>query len=128
MNLRRKMERMCWRSRGRGKRLITRGGEQKMWFWRRERRFVLCDTVCELFENYKLYDVENKLKIPLSLMHLSVILALPVFCFSFKLFCRIQESSQVLYKLEQAKTKQELLGNSAERHPLGILQQYKVSQ
>ncbi|KFO92910.1 Thyroid adenoma-associated protein [Buceros rhinoceros silvestris] len=42
-----------------------------------------------------------------------------------KLFCRIQESSQVLYKLQQTKTKQELLGNSAERHPLGILQQYK---
>lgn len=81
MNLRRKMERMCWRSRGRGKRLITRDGEQKMWFWRRERRFVLCDTVCELFENYKLDDVENKLKIPLSLMHQSVILALPVFFF-----------------------------------------------
>ncbi|NXY42990.1 THADA protein, partial [Ceuthmochares aereus] len=42
-----------------------------------------------------------------------------------KLFCRIQESSQVLYKLEQNKTKQELLENSTERHPLGILQQYK---
>ncbi|XP_076190570.1 tRNA (32-2'-O)-methyltransferase regulator THADA isoform X2 [Aptenodytes patagonicus] len=42
-----------------------------------------------------------------------------------KLFCRIQESSQVLYKLEQNKTKQELLGNSFKRHPLGILQQYK---
>uniref|UniRef100_A0A8C0AS56 tRNA (32-2'-O)-methyltransferase regulator THADA n=1 Tax=Buteo japonicus TaxID=224669 RepID=A0A8C0AS56_9AVES len=42
-----------------------------------------------------------------------------------KLFCRIQESSQVLYKLEQNKTKQELLENSTKRHPLGILQQYK---
>ncbi|NWR70297.1 THADA protein, partial [Centropus unirufus] len=42
-----------------------------------------------------------------------------------KLFCRIQESSQVLYKLEQNKTKKELLENSAEKHPLGILQQYK---
>ncbi|KAF1489133.1 hypothetical protein FQV17_0004621, partial [Megadyptes antipodes antipodes] len=42
-----------------------------------------------------------------------------------KLFCRIQDSSQVLYKLEQNKTKQELLGNSSKRHPLGILQQYK---
>ncbi|KAM6355231.1 tRNA (32-2'-O)-methyltransferase regulator THADA [Podargus strigoides] len=42
-----------------------------------------------------------------------------------KLFCRIQESSQVLYKLEQNKTKQELLENSTERHPLRILQQYK---
>ncbi|NWU70842.1 THADA protein, partial [Pterocles burchelli] len=42
-----------------------------------------------------------------------------------KLFCRIQESSQVLFKLAQNKTKQELLENSTERHPLGILQQYK---
>ncbi|XP_075563729.1 tRNA (32-2'-O)-methyltransferase regulator THADA isoform X2 [Pelecanus crispus] len=42
-----------------------------------------------------------------------------------KLFCRIQESSQVLYKLEQNKNKQELLENSTKRHPLGILQQYK---
>ncbi|XP_074022416.1 tRNA (32-2'-O)-methyltransferase regulator THADA [Numenius arquata] len=42
-----------------------------------------------------------------------------------KLFCRIQESSQVLYKLEQNKTKEELLENSSKRHPLGILQQYK---
>ncbi|NXS94970.1 THADA protein, partial [Jacana jacana] len=42
-----------------------------------------------------------------------------------KLFCRIQESSQVLYKLEQNKAKQELLENSTKRHPLGILQQYK---
>uniref|UniRef100_A0A663ER01 tRNA (32-2'-O)-methyltransferase regulator THADA n=1 Tax=Aquila chrysaetos chrysaetos TaxID=223781 RepID=A0A663ER01_AQUCH len=42
-----------------------------------------------------------------------------------KLFCRIQESSQMLYKLEQNKTKQELLENSTKRHPLGILQQYK---
>ncbi|NXN17801.1 THADA protein, partial [Indicator maculatus] len=42
-----------------------------------------------------------------------------------KLFCRIQESSQVLYKLEQNKAKQELLENSTKRHHLGILQQYK---
>ncbi|NXX74891.1 THADA protein, partial [Urocolius indicus] len=42
-----------------------------------------------------------------------------------KLFCRIQESSQVLYKLEQNKTKQELLENSTKRHPSVILQQYK---
>ncbi|NWR31265.1 THADA protein, partial [Tachuris rubrigastra] len=42
-----------------------------------------------------------------------------------KLFCRIQESSQVLCKLEQNKTKQELLENSTTMHPLGILQQYK---
>uniref|UniRef100_A0A8B9I658 tRNA (32-2'-O)-methyltransferase regulator THADA n=1 Tax=Anser brachyrhynchus TaxID=132585 RepID=A0A8B9I658_9AVES len=41
-----------------------------------------------------------------------------------KLFCRIQESSQVLYKLEQNKTKQELLEDSTKRHPSGILQQY----
>lgn len=33
----------------------------------------------------------------------------------------------MLYKLEQNKTKQELLENSTKRHPLGILQQYKVS-
>uniref|UniRef100_A0A8C3KVV4 tRNA (32-2'-O)-methyltransferase regulator THADA n=1 Tax=Calidris pygmaea TaxID=425635 RepID=A0A8C3KVV4_9CHAR len=42
-----------------------------------------------------------------------------------KLFCRIQESSQVLYKMEQNKTKQELLENPSKTHPLGILQQYK---
>ncbi|NWU75455.1 THADA protein, partial [Onychorhynchus coronatus] len=42
-----------------------------------------------------------------------------------KLFCRIQESSQVLYKLEQNKTKQELFESSTTMHPLGILQQYK---
>ncbi|NXJ75559.1 THADA protein, partial [Trogon melanurus] len=42
-----------------------------------------------------------------------------------KLFCRIQESSQVLYRLEQNRTKQELLETSTERRPLGILQQYK---
>ncbi|KFQ14598.1 Thyroid adenoma-associated protein, partial [Leptosomus discolor] len=42
-----------------------------------------------------------------------------------KLFCRIQESSQVLYKLEQNKTEQELLENSTKSHPLRILQQYK---
>ncbi|XP_067149238.1 tRNA (32-2'-O)-methyltransferase regulator THADA [Apteryx mantelli] len=43
-----------------------------------------------------------------------------------KLFCRIQESSQVLYKLEQKKTKQELLEDSTKWDPVGILQQYKV--
>ncbi|XP_008936005.1 PREDICTED: thyroid adenoma-associated protein [Merops nubicus] len=42
-----------------------------------------------------------------------------------KLFCRIQESSQVLFRMEQNKTKQELPENSTKRHPLGILQQYK---
>ncbi|NWV02043.1 THADA protein, partial [Upupa epops] len=42
-----------------------------------------------------------------------------------KLFCRIQESSQVLYKTEQMKTKQESLENSTKSHPLAILQQYK---
>ncbi|KFQ69170.1 Thyroid adenoma-associated protein [Phaethon lepturus] len=42
-----------------------------------------------------------------------------------KLFCRIQESSQVIYKLEQNKTKQELLEISTKSHPLGILQQYR---
>uniref|UniRef100_A0A8C3LQU0 tRNA (32-2'-O)-methyltransferase regulator THADA n=1 Tax=Chrysolophus pictus TaxID=9089 RepID=A0A8C3LQU0_CHRPC len=42
-----------------------------------------------------------------------------------KLFCRIRESSQVLYKLEQNKTKQELFEDSPKRNPLGILQKYK---
>ncbi|NXO80688.1 THADA protein, partial [Sitta europaea] len=42
-----------------------------------------------------------------------------------KLFCRIQESSQVLYKLEQNKTKQDLVENSTKMPPLRILQQYK---
>ncbi|NXB75182.1 THADA protein, partial [Donacobius atricapilla] len=42
-----------------------------------------------------------------------------------KLFCRIQESSQVLYKLEQNKTKQDLVESSTKMPPLRILQQYK---
>ncbi|NXC48618.1 THADA protein, partial [Penelope pileata] len=42
-----------------------------------------------------------------------------------KLFCRIRESSQVLYKLELNKTKQELLEDSTKRRPLEILQEYK---
>ncbi|NXK59824.1 THADA protein, partial [Sylvietta virens] len=42
-----------------------------------------------------------------------------------KLFCKIQDSSQVLYKLEQNKTKQELVENSTKTPPLRILQQYK---
>ncbi|NWZ90478.1 THADA protein, partial [Nesospiza acunhae] len=42
-----------------------------------------------------------------------------------KLFCRIQESSQVLYKLEQNNTKQELVEKSTKMPPLRILQQYK---
>ncbi|NXO61230.1 THADA protein, partial [Phainopepla nitens] len=42
-----------------------------------------------------------------------------------KLFCRIQESSQVLFKLEQNKTKQELVENSTKMPPSRILQQYK---
>uniref|UniRef100_A0A8C5NNX0 tRNA (32-2'-O)-methyltransferase regulator THADA n=1 Tax=Junco hyemalis TaxID=40217 RepID=A0A8C5NNX0_JUNHY len=42
-----------------------------------------------------------------------------------KLFCRIQESSQVLYKLEQNKTKQELVEKTTKMPPLRILQQYK---
>ncbi|NXQ61981.1 THADA protein, partial [Anthoscopus minutus] len=42
-----------------------------------------------------------------------------------KLFCRVQESSQVLYKLEQNKTKQEVVENSTKMPPLRILQQYK---
>ncbi|XP_010221683.1 PREDICTED: thyroid adenoma-associated protein [Tinamus guttatus] len=43
-----------------------------------------------------------------------------------KLFCRIQESSQVLYKLEQNKNKQELLEDSTKWDPVVTLQQYKV--
>ncbi|NXC96033.1 THADA protein, partial [Certhia familiaris] len=42
-----------------------------------------------------------------------------------KLFCRIQESSQVLYKLEQNKTKQDIVEDSTKMPPLRILQQYK---
>ncbi|NWQ77060.1 THADA protein, partial [Columbina picui] len=42
-----------------------------------------------------------------------------------KLFFRIQESSQVLFKLEQSKSKQELPENSTKTQPSGILQQYK---
>ncbi|XP_067421161.1 tRNA (32-2'-O)-methyltransferase regulator THADA [Emydura macquarii macquarii] len=42
-----------------------------------------------------------------------------------KLFCRIQESSQVLYKLEQSKTKQELIKESAKWDHFATLQQYK---
>uniref|UniRef100_A0A8C2TDP2 tRNA (32-2'-O)-methyltransferase regulator THADA n=1 Tax=Coturnix japonica TaxID=93934 RepID=A0A8C2TDP2_COTJA len=42
-----------------------------------------------------------------------------------KLFCRIRESSQVLYKLEQNKAKQELFEDSPKRNPLGILQKYR---
>uniref|UniRef100_A0A452J0V8 tRNA (32-2'-O)-methyltransferase regulator THADA n=1 Tax=Gopherus agassizii TaxID=38772 RepID=A0A452J0V8_9SAUR len=42
-----------------------------------------------------------------------------------KLFCRIQESSQVLYKLEQNKTKQELIKESAKWDHFATLQQYK---
>ncbi|NXA46117.1 THADA protein, partial [Nothocercus julius] len=43
-----------------------------------------------------------------------------------KLFCRIQESSQMLYKLQQNKTKQELLEDSTKWDPVVTLQQYKV--
>uniref|UniRef100_A0A8C5T6V2 tRNA (32-2'-O)-methyltransferase regulator THADA n=1 Tax=Malurus cyaneus samueli TaxID=2593467 RepID=A0A8C5T6V2_9PASS len=39
--------------------------------------------------------------------------------------CKIQESSQVLYKLEQNKTKQEVFENATKMPPLRILQQYK---
>ncbi|EMP42588.1 Thyroid adenoma-associated protein like protein [Chelonia mydas] len=42
-----------------------------------------------------------------------------------QLFCRIQESSQVLYKLEQSKTKQELIKESAKWDHFATLQQYK---
>ncbi|XP_019371913.1 PREDICTED: thyroid adenoma-associated protein isoform X1 [Gavialis gangeticus] len=42
-----------------------------------------------------------------------------------KLFCRIQESSQLLYKLEQNKTKQESVKELAKLDPYCTLQQYK---
>ncbi|XP_075781546.1 tRNA (32-2'-O)-methyltransferase regulator THADA isoform X2 [Pelodiscus sinensis] len=42
-----------------------------------------------------------------------------------KFFCRIQESSQVLYKLEQNKTKQDIIKESAKRDHFAALQQYK---
>lgn len=42
-----------------------------------------------------------------------------------KLFCRIQESSQVLYKLEQSKSNHELENESRKQHPSDSLQQYK---
>ncbi|XP_077815774.1 tRNA (32-2'-O)-methyltransferase regulator THADA isoform X7 [Macaca mulatta] len=42
-----------------------------------------------------------------------------------KLFCRIQESSQVLYKLEQNKSKHEPEKELTKQHPSVSLQQYK---
>ncbi|XP_074252651.1 tRNA (32-2'-O)-methyltransferase regulator THADA isoform X3 [Saimiri boliviensis] len=42
-----------------------------------------------------------------------------------KLFCRIQESSQVLYKLEQSKSKHEPQNELTKQHPSVSLQQYK---
>uniref|UniRef100_A0A8C8Z0W5 tRNA (32-2'-O)-methyltransferase regulator THADA n=1 Tax=Prolemur simus TaxID=1328070 RepID=A0A8C8Z0W5_PROSS len=42
-----------------------------------------------------------------------------------KLFCRIQESSQVLYKLEQSKSKHEPKNELTKQHPSVSLQQYK---
>ncbi|XP_054423219.1 tRNA (32-2'-O)-methyltransferase regulator THADA [Pteronotus mesoamericanus] len=42
-----------------------------------------------------------------------------------KLFCRIQESSQVLYKLEQNKSKHEPENELTQQHPSVSLQQYK---
>ncbi|XP_021556846.1 thyroid adenoma-associated protein isoform X2 [Neomonachus schauinslandi] len=42
-----------------------------------------------------------------------------------KLFCRIQESSQVLYKLEQSRSKHESENESTKQHPSVSLQQYK---
>ncbi|XP_011940314.1 PREDICTED: thyroid adenoma-associated protein isoform X6 [Cercocebus atys] len=42
-----------------------------------------------------------------------------------KLFCRIQESSQVLYKLEQNKSKHEPEKELTKQHPSISLQQYK---
>lgn len=48
------------------------------------------------------------------------------FSFSQKLFCRIQESSQVLYKLEQSRSKHEPENELSKQHPSVSLQQYKV--
>lgn len=48
------------------------------------------------------------------------------FSFSQKLFCRIQESSQVLYKLEQSRSKHESENELTKQHPSVSLQQYKV--
>ncbi|XP_036080746.1 thyroid adenoma-associated protein isoform X3 [Rousettus aegyptiacus] len=42
-----------------------------------------------------------------------------------KLFCRIQESSQVLFKLEQSKSKHEPENELTRQHPSVSLQQYK---
>ncbi|XP_043846094.1 thyroid adenoma-associated protein isoform X2 [Dromiciops gliroides] len=42
-----------------------------------------------------------------------------------KLFSRIQESSQVLYKLEQSKSQQESVNDSAKKNPAETLQQYQ---
>ncbi|XP_063474167.1 tRNA (32-2'-O)-methyltransferase regulator THADA isoform X5 [Symphalangus syndactylus] len=42
-----------------------------------------------------------------------------------KLFCRIQESSQVLYKLERSKSKREPENELTKQHPSVSLQQYK---
>ncbi|XP_076990215.1 tRNA (32-2'-O)-methyltransferase regulator THADA isoform X2 [Tamandua tetradactyla] len=42
-----------------------------------------------------------------------------------KLFCRIQESSQVLYKLEQSKSKHEPENELTRQHPSVSLEQYK---
>ncbi|XP_020856916.1 tRNA (32-2'-O)-methyltransferase regulator THADA isoform X3 [Phascolarctos cinereus] len=42
-----------------------------------------------------------------------------------KLFSRIQESSQVLYKLEQSKSQQESVNDSTEKNPSETLQQYQ---
>ncbi|XP_045627576.1 thyroid adenoma-associated protein [Ursus americanus] len=42
-----------------------------------------------------------------------------------KLFCRIQESSQVLYKLEQSRAKHEPQNELTKQHPSVSLQQYK---
>lgn len=49
------------------------------------------------------------------------------FC-SSKLFCRIQESSQVLYKLEQNLSKHEPEDELMRQHPSVSLQQYKVGR
>lgn len=51
---------------------------------------------------------------------------MPNLSFFQKLFCRIQESSQVLYKLEQNKCKHEPENELTKQHPSVSLHQYKV--
>lgn len=68
-NLRRKVEEGVGGAEGRGERLVTRElGSKKLGFGVEREGSVLCYTVCKLFKNDKQYDLENKLKISLSLI------------------------------------------------------------